>query len=101
MGRGGWSGGIRWSLQRRIYTLDGHRREFAFLSHDGHMAAEEVRHHMAVDVEMCVVVQELRMRERQLAEKARDIKASPRTHPHPRALSQILNDMHDRGANWG
>lgn len=31
---------------------------------------------MAIDVEMCMMVQELRVRERQLAEKARDIKAS-------------------------
>lgn len=32
---------------------------------------------MAIDVEMCMMVQELRVRERQLAEKARDIKVSP------------------------
>lgn len=43
---------------------------------------------MAIDVEMCMMVQELRVRERQLAEKARDIKASTRTY-----MPDYMNDM--------
>ena len=79
MGWAGWNEDILSSLPRRTFTFDGHYRESpSYRYYHSVFPLNENSHQMAVDVEMCMMVQELRVRERQLAEKARDIKASPK-----------------------